>query len=256
MNRRPSRLFVGTLATTLLFGACGSTGSNDAASTTTTTQKLNGFAAQSPQALLAATCGATLPVRTVTVDSTFSQPSKVGGIQKMHWVVSTGADVGTVSYLINKKAAQVQLYVQPYLTYLKAPATWWATTSMAGQSTVLANKWLTIPSTSAGAALVATLLPSSNLQGLLENCLRPERIPTKGAVGEVGANQTIEVKVNGGFVLQTLFVPTAGVPYLLKTTLLGTTGLQSSLLSGINSTKIPPVPQGALPLESPGPAKN
>ena len=259
MDRPDFRCVIGGLSAALLLGACGSSGGHSAASTTSTTsttEKLSGVAAQSPEALLATTCGATLAVRTVTVDSTFSAPHMMGGIQMTHWVMSTGADVGTVTYLIAKKTVQVQLYVEPYLTYLNAPAAWWATTTMASQSTVLANKWFSIPSASSSNDLVAALLPASNLQGLLENCLRPERTPTKGALGQVGANQTIEVKVNGGFVLQTFFVPTMATPYLLKTTMRGATGLQSSRLSGFNTTKIPRAPQGAVPLSAPGPARS
>ena len=256
MARPDFRLVIGGLSAALLLGACGSSGSHEAASSTSTTEKLSGVASQSPEALLAATCGATLAVQTVTVDSTFSAPRMMGGIQMMHWVMSTRADVGTVTYLIAKKPVQVQVYVEAYLTYLNAPAAWWATTTMASQSTVLANKWFSIPSTSSSNDLVAALLPASNLQGLLENCLRPERTPTKGALGRVGANQTIEVKVNGSFVLQTFFVPTMATTYLIKTTMRSASGLQSSRLSGFNTTKIPRAPQGAVPLSAPGLARS
>ncbi len=255
--KSPARLpLVAVVASSLALAACGLGGSSKSASTTSTTQKLTGFAAQSPQAILAATCGATLPVSRVTVDTTFSKPTSVGGISTMHWVMSDAADSGTLTYtLANKQAVVLELYLQAYTSYVKAPASWWATTSAKAQAAALANKWVSISSTSPGAGIIAPFLPYSNLTTLLENCTRPERTPTKGALTAVGKDQVIGVKVNGGFVLETFYVPTMSAPYARKITVKGATGTQSSVLSNVNTAKVPAAPSGAVPFENPGAPK-
>ena len=254
--RTPARLPIGlALLAVVGLSSCGFGGGSTKASTTTTSVKLTGFAAQSPQTILAATCGATLPLNSVTVDTTFSKPVKVGNLSSMHWVMSDGADAGTLTYVLNKKQVSVQLYVQPYISYVKAPAAWWSTTSVGAGAANYADKWISIPANSAGGGIVAPLLPFSNLTAMLENCTRAERTPTKGSLGQVGQDQTIEVAVNGGFVLQTFFVPTMSAPFLRQSTKLGALGLETSKLSGYNTTKIPAAPTGSVPFENPGTAK-
>lgn len=231
------------------------TSSNGAASTTTTA-KLNGFAAQSPQAILAAMCEAMLPLNSVTVETTFSKPTTTANMSAMQWRMSNGADTGTISYLLNKKSVGVQVYLEPYTSFIKAPAAWWSTTSVAAEAANYADKWIAIGPNSDGMQLIAPLLPYSNLTSMLDNCTEPERTPTKGSLSSVGQNQTIEVQVNGGFVVQTYFVPTLSAPFLLKSTRLGATGLETARLSAFNSTTIPAAPSGAVPFENPGAPTN
>jgi hypothetical protein len=234
----PPLLAAGALA----LAACGGSGSS-----TATTERLTGFAAQSPQAILAATCAATLPLHRVAVDSTFASPAKVGGLSTMHWTMSTGADAGTLRYVIAGRRVTVELSVRPYVTDVRAPAAWWATTTAASRASTLADRWIAIPAGSAGQPIVAPLLAYSNLSAMLDDCTRPERTPTKGALAAVGQDQTIQVAVNGGFVLETFFVSTMTTPYPLKVTMLGVWGLETSLLGSFGTASVPPPPAATTP---------
>ena len=228
---------------------CGS--STSSAPSTTTTVPLTGFAAQPAQVILAAACGATLPVHSVAVASTFSRPTLVGGLSSMSWTMTTAANRGSLRYT---DKAVVSVVVVPTTTYIKAPAAWWSTTSAAGATAALANKWISISSASASASIATPLIFVSNLQATLANCTAAGRLLAKGSLGEVGGSQTIDVIVTGGFTTQRLSVPTREIPYVVKSVFISAqVGTETSVLSGFGTQRAVLIPAGAVPIEAPGP---
>ena len=218
---------------------------------TTTTQKLTGFAAQSPTAIFAAGCGATLPARSVLVTSRFSSPSLNGGLESMQWTMTSAADQGMLHF---KNGNNVDLVVVSNLTYVKAPAVWWKTTTAASSAAVLANRWIAISASSASAPIVAPFLASSNLQSVLAPCLTSPAL-AKGPLGSVGSQQTIDVLLASGnpVTTQQFSIPTMEIPYIVKiVTSTPQTGSQISLLTGFNLQRAVIVPTGAVAIESAG----
>jgi hypothetical protein len=216
--------------------------------TTTTTQPLTGFAAQSPQAILSAGCGATQPLSSVAVATTFSKPSLVGGVSSMTWSMSTAANQGTLHY---GKKITVQAIVIPFTTFVRAPASWWATTAASAGATALANRWISIGQASTYAPIAQPLISFSNLSSMLTNCLPTGQQVVKGQLGAVGSEQTINVVVQAGFTTQTLSIPTTSIPYILKSVMLSAqVGQETSLLSGFDAQKAIAAPATSTSIES------
>jgi hypothetical protein len=166
----------------------------------------------------------------------------------MSWSMSTAADAGTLHY---GKKTIVQAVVIPFTTYLKAPASWWATTSAAGAAATLAGRWISIGQTSAYAAIAQPLLSFSNLSATLANCLPTGQTVTKGRLGSVGATQTIDVSVQAGFTTQVFSVPTRSIPYIVKSVMLSAqVGQETSLLSGFDAQHAIATPAPATSIET------
>ena len=236
----------------LASGCSSSSGSSSTTqggkASTTTTQPLTGFAAQSPQAILAAGCGATQPLSSVAVATTFSKPSLVGGVSSMAWSMSTAANAGTLHY---GKKTVVQSIVIPFVTYVKAPASWWATTTASAGATALGGRWISIGQTSTYAPIAQPMISFSNLASLLTNCLPTGQQVVKGRLGSVGSAETINVAVQAGFTTQTFSIPTTSIPYILKSVMLSAqVGQETSLLSGFNTQKKIAAPAPATPIEA------
>ena len=242
----------GAAISTVALSACGS--SSPPASTTTTTVKLTGFAALPANQILSTGCGATLPVASVATFSTFTKPALVAGLSSMQWVMTTAADKGILQYKISKTSSfTVSVVVVPNVTYVKAPASWWATTPASGSAAALANKWISISSSSQSAAIAAPLISYGNLKTTLSNCIPVPASTTKGALEQIGKIQTIDVIATTGTTVQLFAVPTFTVPYIAKVvTQSPELGQEATLLSGFNSQKQIVVPTGAVPIESPG----
>jgi hypothetical protein len=232
----------------LLAAACGSPSSSSTSSTTTSTP-LTGFAAQSASAILASGCGATLPVSSVMVQSSFARPALVGGLRTMTWSMSTAADAGTLRYGAKES---VQVVVLPFITYVKAPAAWWQATTASGAAAALANQWISIAQTSSSAAIATPLIASGNLSATLANCQPSGQSVTKAGLGQVDGVATIDVKVQAGFTTQYFSVPTETVPYIAKSVYLAGSPVQreTSLLSGFNRQRPITAPAGATPIET------
>ena len=248
---RRARLGAAVLASAslaLLLGACGSSASSSTTSTTTT-EPLTGFAAQSAAAILAGGCGATLPLSSVAVSSSFSRPAAAGGLRSMVWSMTSAASSGLLRY---SRTESVQVVVVPFVTYVKAPALWWQSTSAAGASAALANRWISIAQTSSSAAIATALIGYSNLSATLANCQPSGQVLSKGALGQVGTTATIDVKVQAGFTTQYLSIPTGTVPHIAKSVFLGGVPLQeeTSLLSGFNRQRPIAAPAGSTPIEA------
>jgi hypothetical protein len=164
--------------------------------------------------------------------------------------MSTAADKGILHY---KPNATVNVVVVPNVTYIKAPASWWSTTSAAASASSLANKWISISSASTSAVIATPLIAYGNLQVTLASCTAPGMTLTKGPLGSVGKTQTIDVTVAGGSISQHLSIPTQTIPYVAKSILRSAlAGQETSLLTGFNSQKPVTAPTGAVPIESPG----
>ncbi len=233
-------------ALALTIASCGS--STTSAPTTTTTAPLTGLAATSPQNIVTQGCADTLPVKSVAVASVFAKPSLVNGLKSMSWIMSTAADHGVLQYL---KLGTVQVIVAPNVTYLRAPATYWTSTPVGASAQSLANRWISIASSSSNAPIAAPFIPYSNLSATLANCLPEGQPMTKGAVTTVGTSKAIDVAVVANFTTQTLSVQTDGTPYVLRSIVVNAVvGKQTSLLTGFNHQKPVTIPFGATSLEA------
>jgi hypothetical protein len=214
----------------LLAAGCGSSASSTPSSTTSTT--LGGFAGKSPQAILSAACGATLPIASVAVATTFSKPSLVGGLRSMRWSMSIAADSGVLTYGPHEL---VDVVVVPFTTYVRAPAGWWATTSDKAAASSLADRWISISQTSTSAAIATPLIAWGNLSGTLANCQPLGQQLRRAGLTSVAGIQGVDVAVQAGFSTQTFSVPTESIPFIVRSvTVAADVGRETSLLSGFD----------------------
>ncbi len=216
--------------------------------TTTTTQPLTGFAAQSPQAILAAGCGATQPLSSVAVATTFSKPSLVGGVSSMAWSMSTAANEGTLHYgkkIIGPSDRRPLHHLREGTGKLVGDD---------GRQRGSHGAWRPMDLHRTGEHLRADRAPMisfSNLSSLLTNCLPTGQQVIKGQLGSVGSEQTINVAVQAGFTTQTLSIPTTSIPYILKSVMLSAqVGQETSLLSGFNAQKAITAPATSTSIET------
>jgi len=224
----------------LLFAACSSSAPPPS---TTTTTSLAGFAGQEASAILSQGCAATLASTSLVNNATFRAPAQVGGVKSMHWILSTAANKGTVTY---QGGGIVQSVIQPVVSYIKGNQKYWSTNAtppQAATASALANKWVSLNASSGNWKQASALIQLSSLQGLLSNCTAQGTMITKGTTATVAGNDVITIKIVNAGVTQVLSIQSAGKHYIVKSiTTGGASGNETALLSGFNAQKTPRAP--------------
>ena len=223
----------------LLFAAC----SSSAPPPSTTTTSITGFAGQDAAAILSQGCAATLASTSLVNDATFRAPAQVGGVKSMHWILSTAANKGTVTY---QGGGIVQSVIQPVDSYIKGNQKYWttnATPPQAATASALANKWVSLNASSGNWKQASPLIQLISLQGLLSNCTAQGITITKGTTATVAGNDVITIKIVNAGVTQLFSIQSSGKHYIVKSTSTGgTSGNETALLSGFNAQKTPGAP--------------
>jgi hypothetical protein len=167
----------------------------------------------------------------------------------MRWILTVGANQGTVLYT---NRGVVHAVIEPVISYVNGNERYWSADASPPQpasAAHLSGKWLSIASSSPNNTIMTPLISLASLQQLLLNCVPPVQ-PTKGHGGTDGSTPYVTIVVNTGTTIQTFYVATVGTPHIFKATMIGgTSGNETTLLSGFSSQGTIRAPSTSVPID-------
>lgn len=213
---RSGRLAGGVVCAALALTACGSAGGSATPTPSTAAAASNGVAAESPAQQLAAAQAA---LRSAKGFVGVARVTENG--QRSTFEFVAGAD-SKISLQLHRGATRMKMIVTPAFTYIEGNADYWKATAASRSATLLADRWVEIPSSKKVLASMGFYTPTT-----LSKCLGEDLGKlSRGGTTIVDGHPAVVIHEDGnvpGGSPGDIAVAMNGPPYPLRVTATGAT---------------------------------